>query len=127
MFDNLINDLVAGKRLEPCVFCKQKPRFVQWEGRALVIFKHTCKFVTYESVCFPAKADEVISEWNAAIDAVYSKEPIIKTNNDNTLNDLLAAAKLSLSLMKRFFLTKEGTGTIKQLERAIGKAEGCNE
>jgi hypothetical protein len=122
MLDNLRNDLIADKRLEPCVFCKQKPRFVQWEGRQLVIFKHKCRLVAYESVCFPAKADEVISEWNAAIDAVYSKQPIAKSNKESALEDLLVAAKLALSLMKQFFLTKEGSGTIKQLEQAIGKA-----
>lgn len=124
MLNNLRNDLIADKRVEPCVFCNQKPRFVQWEGRQLVIFKHSCKFVTYESVCFPAKANEVISVWNAAIDSVYSKQPIDQPDKENALEDLLAAAKLSLSLMKRFFLTKEGSGTIKQLEQAIGKAEG---
>lgn len=127
MFDNLRNDLIVGKRVEPCVFCKQNPRFVQWEGRQLVIFKHSCKFVTYESICFPAKADEVISEWNAAIDAVYTKEPIAKPDNENALENLLDAAKLALSLMKQFFFTKEGSGAIKRLELAIGKAEGCNE
>lgn len=122
MLDNLRNDLIVGKRVEPCVFCNQKPRFVQWEGRALVIFKHTCKFVTYESVCFPTKADEVISVWNTAIDAVYSEQPIAEPNKESALEDLLIAAKLALSLMKQFFLTKEGAGTIKQLEQAIGKA-----
>ncbi len=127
MLDNLRNGLIVGKRVEPCVFCKQKPMFVQWEGRQLVIFKHKCRLVTYESVCFPAKADEVVSEWNAAIDVVFSKEPIAKPDKDNALEDLLAAAKLSLSLMERFFLTKEGAGTIKQLEQAIAKAECCNE
>jgi len=69
MFDDLRKDLVESKRVEPCVFCKRKPAFVQWEGRALVIFKHECRFVKYESICFPSKADEAISEWNTAIES----------------------------------------------------------
>jgi hypothetical protein len=39
------------------------------------------------------------------------------------VKELLIAAKLALSIMKRFFLCKEGKGTIKRLEQAINNLE----
>jgi hypothetical protein len=39
------------------------------------------------------------------------------------VKELLIAAKLALAIMKRFFLCKEGQGTIKRLEQALNNLE----
>lgn len=39
------------------------------------------------------------------------------------VKELLIASKLALSIMKRFFLCREGKGTIKRLEQAIYNLE----
>lgn len=131
MFDDTRKNLVEGKRIEPCVFCMRKPQFVQWEGRALVIFKHDCKFVKHESICFPAKADEAISEWNLAIGSARANAIRSQQHNNEqqltAINDLLSAAKPALTLMKNFFVSKNGAGTIKMLEKAINRVEGFKE
>lgn len=44
-------------------------------------------------------------------------------NQTTEVKELLIAAKLALSMMKRFFLCKEGKGTINRLEQAINNLE----
>lgn len=65
--DKIDSDRIGGalcEKLSQCPFCGKKPQFKRWEGRELIILKHKCRWVDFDSTSFREKLHECVDEWN---------------------------------------------------------------